>query len=106
MTTPPGRGPEPGAGRSGLGLNAIMSERRQLINLAYRLLGSLAEAEGAVQEAYARWYVIPEQQQDPIGSPGAWLTTVTSRICLDLLGSARARRVGQHGLPGRAGIHD
>ncbi|HUD38188.1 MAG TPA: RNA polymerase sigma factor SigJ [Streptosporangiaceae bacterium] len=92
MTTPPGRGPEPGAGRSGLGLNAIMSERRQLINLAYRLLGSLAEAEDAVQEAYARWYVMTEQQQDAIGSPGAWLTTVTSRICLDLLGSARARR--------------
>jgi RNA polymerase sigma-70 factor (ECF subfamily) len=69
-----------------------MSERRQLINLAYRLLGSLAEAEDAVQEAYARWYAMTGQQQDVIASPGAWLTTVTSRICLDLLGSARARR--------------
>jgi len=69
-----------------------MSERRQLINLAYRLLGSLAEAEDAVQETYARWYALSGPQRDAIRSPGAWLTTVASRICLDLLGSARARR--------------
>ncbi|WP_049569699.1 RNA polymerase sigma factor SigJ [Nonomuraea sp. SBT364] len=73
-------------------LSAIMSERRQLINLAYRLLGSLADAEDVVQETYARWYAMSRDQQDAIGSPGAWLTKVASRICLDLLGSARARR--------------
>ena len=82
----------PGDERPDLGLNAIMSERRQLINLAYRLLGSLAEAEDAVQETYARWYAMSRQQQEAIRTPGAWLTTVASRICLDLLGSARARR--------------
>jgi RNA polymerase sigma-70 factor (ECF subfamily) len=69
-----------------------MNERRQLINLAYRLLGSLAEAEDAVQETYARWYAMSRQEQYAIESPGAWLTTVAGRICLDVLGSARARR--------------
>jgi RNA polymerase sigma-70 factor, ECF subfamily len=82
----------PGGARPDPGLDAVISERRRLVNLAYRLLGSLAEAEDAVQEAYARWYAMPARQRDTIESPGAWLTTVTSRICLNLLGSARARR--------------
>ncbi len=82
----------PGDGPPDQGLDAVMGERRRLINLAYRLLGSLAEAEDAVQETYARWYAMSREQQDAIGSPGGWLTTVASRICLDLLGSARARR--------------
>jgi RNA polymerase sigma-70 factor (ECF subfamily) len=69
-----------------------MSERRQLINLAYRLLGSLADAEDVVQETYARWYAMSRQQREAVESPGGWLMTVASRICLDLLGSARARR--------------
>ncbi|GAA4300957.1 RNA polymerase sigma-70 factor (ECF subfamily) [Actinomadura luteofluorescens] len=88
MTTRSGQG----RGRTDPGLDAIMSERRRLIGLAYRLLGSLAEAEDAVQETYTRWYAMSRQQQDAIESPGAWLTTVASRICLNLLGSARARR--------------
>ena len=88
MTTRSG----PAEDRHDPGLQAIMSERSQLINLAYRLLGSLAEAEDAVQETYARWYAMSRQQQDAIESPGAWLTTVASRICLNLLSSARARR--------------
>ncbi|HEY2791054.1 MAG TPA: RNA polymerase sigma factor SigJ [Micromonosporaceae bacterium] len=75
-----------------MSLSEIMNERRQLINLTYRLLGSLADAEDAVQETYARWYAMPRERQDAIESPGAWLTTVASRICLDVLGSARARR--------------
>ncbi|KAK1179054.1 RNA polymerase sigma factor SigJ [Streptomyces sp. NBS 14/10] len=83
---------EPGHDRPDPSLDAIMSERRQLINLAYRLLGSLAEAEDAVQETYARWYAMSARQQDAIESPGAWLTTVAGRICLNQLRSARARR--------------
>ncbi len=74
------------------GLTAIMSERRQLINLAYRLLGSLADAEDVVQDTYARWYAMSSREQEAIDSPAAWLTKVASRICLDLLRSARVRR--------------
>jgi RNA polymerase sigma-70 factor (ECF subfamily) len=83
---------EPGDGRRDPGLSAIRSERRPLINLAYRLLGSLADAEDVVQETCVRWYAMSPQQQEAIESPGGWLTTVASRICLDLLGSAQARR--------------
>lgn len=79
-------------GTVGAGKDGVTGERRQLINVAYRLLGSVTEAEDAVQDAYARWYGLPRSRQEEIVSPGAWLTTVTSRICLDLLGSARARR--------------
>jgi RNA polymerase sigma factor (sigma-70 family) len=88
MTTQPGAGldgPDPG-------LRVVMSERRQLLNLAYRLLGSLVEAEDAVQETYARWFAMSRQDQDTVASPGAWLSKVASRICLNQLGSARARR--------------
>jgi len=91
MSTRSGPGGD-GPGTPDPSLSAVMSERRRLINLAYRLLGSLTEAEDAVQEAYVRWYAMSREQQDAISSPGGWLTTVTSRICLDLLGSARARR--------------
>jgi RNA polymerase sigma factor (sigma-70 family) len=94
MSTPSGPGHSP----SDPGLAVATSERRQLINLCYRLLGSLAEAEDVVQETYARWYALPRRKQEAIESPGAWFSKVASRICLDLLGSARARRetyVGQ-----------
>lgn len=83
---------EPGHDRLDPALVAIMNERRRLINLAYRMLGSLADAEDVVQETYARWYAMSRQRQDAIESPAAWLTKVASRLCLDLLGSARARR--------------
>ncbi len=74
------------------GLSAVMGERRQLLNLAYRLLGSLADAEDVVQETYTRWYAMSRAEREAIESPGAWLTKVAGRVCLNLLGSARARR--------------
>ncbi|MEU3499183.1 RNA polymerase sigma factor SigJ [Kitasatospora cineracea] len=73
-------------------LRAVAAERRRLTDLAYRLLGSLADAEDVVQEAYARWYALPPQRRAEVVAPGGWLTTVAGRICLDLLGSARVRR--------------
>lgn len=79
-------------GEAGSSTDEVVGERRQLLNIAYRLLGSLTEAEDAVQEAYTRWYALPRARRDEIVSPGAWLTTVTGRVCLDVLGSARARR--------------
>ncbi|MFC3891313.1 RNA polymerase sigma factor SigJ [Lentzea rhizosphaerae] len=74
------------------GVHVIVNERRQLLNLAYRLLGSLADAEDVLQETFARWYGLSPEQREAVASPGAWLTRVAGRICLDVLGSARVRR--------------
>lgn len=73
-------------------LSAVIDERRQLLNLAYRLLGSAVEAEDAVQETYTRWYALSESERDAVDRPGAWLMKVAGRICLDQLRSARVRR--------------
>ena len=70
----------------------VSGERQHLTSLAYRLLGSLTEAEDAVQETYARWYGLSPRQRQDVAVPAAWLTTVAGRICLDLLRSARVRR--------------
>ncbi|MFH8612923.1 RNA polymerase sigma factor SigJ [Streptomyces sp. NPDC018029] len=83
---------EPGHEHADESLNALISERRQVTNLAYRLLGSLTDAEDVVQETYVRWYAMSRQQRDEVESVGGWLTTVASRICLDILRSARVRR--------------
>ncbi|MET7275035.1 sigma-70 family RNA polymerase sigma factor [Streptomyces flaveolus] len=63
--------------------------RGQLKAVAYRMLGSLAEAEDAVQEA---WLRLGRTDAGVIDNLGGWLTTVTGRICLDLLRSRTARR--------------
>ncbi len=62
-------------------------ERERLVGLAYRVLGSVADAEEVVQEAFLRLHRTPG-----VADPAAWLTTVVSRLCLDQLGSARSRR--------------
>lgn len=63
--------------------------RRRLRGLAYRMLGSMAEAEDAVQEAYLRWHHV---DRAAVADARAFLTTTTTRICLDVLKSARAVR--------------
>jgi RNA polymerase sigma-70 factor (ECF subfamily) len=62
--------------------------RRRLLGLAYRMLGSMADAEDAVQESYLRWH---GTDRDKVSEPKAFLMTTTTRICLDMLTSARAR---------------
>jgi len=63
--------------------------RRRLLGLAYRMLGSVSEAEDAVQDAYLRWHAT---DRNGVADARAFLTTTTTRICLDVLKSARARR--------------
>ena len=63
--------------------------RRRLLGLAYRMLGSMADAEDAVQETYVRWH---GADRGAVSDPRAFLMTTTTRICLDVLKSARARR--------------
>jgi RNA polymerase sigma-70 factor (ECF subfamily) len=82
----------------GDGLGDVIAERRRLLSLAYRMTGTLSEAEDVVQETYLRWYRLSEEERAQIRNPAAWLTTVASRVALDTLGSARVRReryVGQ-----------
>jgi RNA polymerase sigma-70 factor (ECF subfamily) len=63
--------------------------RPLLFSIAYRMTGTRADAEDAVQEAFLRWQTA---DRDAIDSPRAFLTTVISRICLDLLKSAHRKR--------------
>jgi RNA polymerase sigma-70 factor (ECF subfamily) len=63
--------------------------RRRLLGLAYRMLGSMAEAEDAVQETYLRWH---DADRASVENARAFLMTTTTRICLDVLKSARVRR--------------
>lgn len=70
----------------------IEAERGQLTAMAYRMLGTIADAEDAVQETFVRWYRLPEGERAAVRSPGAWLGRAVGRVCLDALGSARVRR--------------
>ncbi|MEQ9519275.1 MAG: RNA polymerase sigma-70 factor [Parvibaculum sp.] len=65
------------------------AERRRLTSLAYRMLGERSAAEDIVQNAWLRWQDIDHSK---IETPAAWLTTVTTRLAIDSLKSARANR--------------
>lgn len=67
----------------------FQSHRPHLLSLAYRLLGSVADADDVVQEAFVRWQAAEEEE---IRSPRAYLTTIVTRLCIDDRRSARARR--------------
>jgi len=65
------------------------ADRARLRGVAYRMLGSLPEAEDAVQEA---WLRLSRSDTSGVDNLSAWLTTVTSRVCLDMLRGRKARR--------------
>jgi RNA polymerase sigma-70 factor (ECF subfamily) len=64
------------------------AQRPRLLRLAYRMLGSLGEAEDVVQDAWPRWAAV----SGGVDVPAAYLTRIVTRLCLDQLKSARARR--------------
>ncbi|GLW66415.1 DNA-directed RNA polymerase sigma-70 factor [Actinomadura rubrobrunea] len=72
--------------------------RAHLKAVAYRMLGSLSEAEDAVQEA---WLRLSRSDTSEVANLGGWLTTVVGRVCLDMLRSRTSRRETplEHGLP-------
>ncbi|MGF6090194.1 RNA polymerase sigma factor SigJ [Pseudomonas sp. 18173] len=73
----------------------VFEQRRPfLLGLAYRIVGSRAEAEDAVQELFIKWL---EADRASIATPAAWLTTACTRHCIDVLRSAHASRVDYFG---------
>jgi RNA polymerase sigma-70 factor (ECF subfamily) len=64
-------------------------QRPQLRRIAYRMLGTVHEADDAVQEA---WIRLSRTDESTVENLAAWLTTVVSRVCLDMLRTRRARR--------------
>jgi RNA polymerase sigma-70 factor (ECF subfamily) len=71
------------------GTQIFETHRPRLVRLAYRMLGSVAEAEDVVQDAWLRW-----QQADrtAVDTPSAFLSRIVTRLCLDVMKSARSRR--------------
>ena len=91
MSGRPENGPPPRPDRDG-GANALAAfeeHRGLLFSIAYRMLGSVADAEDVLQEAFLRWQRASEAD---IRSPRAFLVTIVSRLCVNHLESARVRR--------------
>jgi len=80
--------------RDGSGRMSFEAHRDHLTGLAYRMTGSVAEAEDLVQEAWLRW---ERSDRSDVVNARAWLSRVVSRLCLDHLGSATSRRVAYVG---------
>jgi RNA polymerase sigma-70 factor (ECF subfamily) len=68
--------------------------RPLLFGIAYRMLGSAADAEDVLQDACLRWL---QRSDEPVQSVRAYLVTIVTRLCMDQLSSARATRVTYHG---------
>src|ERR1700722_20165192 len=84
-------------GRPGADSAAVYEDLRPLMfSIAYRMLGSVTEAEDIVQEAFLRYHRGVADGSVP-DSPKAYLSAVTTRLCIDQLRSARARRLSYVG---------
>ncbi|HEX7821802.1 MAG TPA: sigma-70 family RNA polymerase sigma factor [Sphingobium sp.] len=78
------------------------AQRPRLLRLAYRMLGSFAEAEDVAQDAWLRWQrmaaqdvvgqAMTGQEREPVDNPAAYLTRIVTRLCLDRAKSAQVRR--------------
>ncbi len=73
----------------GWGTEQFQRHRPHLEAVAYRMLGSVSEAEDALQEA---WLRLSRSRQETIHNPRAWLTTIVGRVCIDMLRARRSRR--------------
>jgi RNA polymerase sigma-70 factor (ECF subfamily) len=73
------------------------AQRPRLTRLAYRMLGSVAEAEDVAQDAWLRWRRAEHGEGETIADPAAWLVRVTTRLCLDRLRAERATREAYRG---------
>jgi RNA polymerase sigma factor (sigma-70 family) len=71
------------------GLSAFLCARPRLFGIAYRMLGSVAEAEDIVQDVWVRWQTT---DRSPVRNPLAFLVTATTRLAINVMRSARARR--------------
>jgi RNA polymerase sigma-70 factor (ECF subfamily) len=78
-----------GAATSNDGLSAFLCARPRLFGIAYRMLGSAMEAEDIVQDVWVRWQTT---DRSPVRNPFAFLVTATTRLAINVLQSARARR--------------
>jgi RNA polymerase sigma-70 factor (ECF subfamily) len=74
---------------------AFEASRRRLMSIAYRMLGSRAEAEDVVQETYLKWHAADMSE---LRTPAAWLTTVATRLAIDRLRRLQFEREGQAGV--------
>lgn len=72
--------------------NSFDGERARLRGLAYRMLGSMADADDVVQEAWVRWQRLGDEGRAAVERPAAWFTTTVSRLAVDVLRSAHRRR--------------
>ncbi len=71
-----------------MSIDTFETNRKLLFGVAYRMLGTVADAEDVVQDAFVRW----QRNTTPVENAKAWLVTTTTRLCLDQLKSAKTQR--------------